>query len=161
MDIQTLLDNFTTHQIFSVNEILAIRTDQAFRQALVDHFRTNTNRPFAIALLNTFIKLRKHPENENYISMEDLMLASYILGLHKQVEDCLKVWEAKNVDFDSFCGVDIQLVPFAGVNETIVYLGKQTGLEADKALEYILECKKCGDFDDLEEYYQEGYPWFI
>lgn len=160
MEIQTLLNNFATHQSFADNEIAAIRTDDACREALVDHFRTNRNRPFALALLNKFIQLRKHPENENYIAMEDLMLASFILGMHQQIEDCLKVWEAKNVDFDSFCGVDIQLVPFAGVAETIAYLSTQTGQEADKALEYVLECKKSGDFDDLEEYYKEG-PWFI
>jgi len=88
------------------------------------------------------------------------MLAGFILGMHKQVQDCIKIWQAKKVDFDCYCGIDIQLVPFAGVDETISYLREQKTDEANKALEYVLACTKAGDFDDLNEYYS-GTPWYV
>jgi hypothetical protein len=83
----------------------------------------------------------------------------FILGMHGMVEDSLKVWEAKSVDFDTYCGLDIQLVPFAGVAETVSFLQTQRGTEAKKALEYVLACLKAGDFDNLEAYYNETPLW--
>ena len=90
------------------------------------------------------------------------MLACYILGLHNQIEDCLKIWEAKYTDFDTYCGLDIQLVPFAGVNETIEFLKGQITKEGREAFNYVSDCKKAGDFEELEEYYSnDKLPWFI
>ena len=88
------------------------------------------------------------------------MLACYILGKHGQVEDCMKVWETKQIDFDTYCYVDIQLVPFAGIQETIEYLETQNSEEAKKALEYVVACSEAGDFDDLEQYFKET-PWYV
>jgi hypothetical protein len=158
MNLQTLLQSFKTSHTFSDDAIIAIRTDDTLRADLVQHFRTQRDRPFALALLNRLIELRKDLSNE--ISMYDLMLASFLIGRHGQVEDSLKIWEAKRVDFDTFCGVDIQLVPFAGVDKTIAFLQTQADDEAKKALEYVLGCAESGDFDDLEEYYNET-PWWL
>ena len=158
MDTETLIENFRTRHNFADNEISAIRTDRTLRAELVSHFKVYRDRKFALALLDTFIELRKDPKNE--VSIDDLMLASFILALHGQVEDSLKIWEAKRVDFDTYCGVDIQLVPFAGVDETVSFLKTQNDEEAREALKYVLACSKAGDFDDLEEYYNET-PWWI
>lgn len=103
--------------------------------------------------------MRKDYRNE--ISIDDLMLASFILSMHGQVADSLKIWEAKRVDFDSYCGVDIQLVVFTGVDQTIAFLEKQPDSEAKKALEYVIACSKSGDFDELEKYYNSELPWWI
>jgi len=150
MNVETLLENFKTQQTLSVDEILSIRIDETLREELVNHFRTHRDRPFALALLNKFIELREDLKNE--ISINDLMLASFILGMHGEVEDSLKVWEAKRVDFDTYCGLDIQLVPFAGVNETIAFLETQNDTEAKAALEYVTACANGGDFDELDDY---------
>lgn len=158
MEIETIIKNFKTRHIFSDHEISAIQTDQTLRAELVNHFRVNRDRTFALALLDTFIELRKEPKNE--VSIDDLMLASFIIGMHGKVEDSLKIWEAKTVDFDTYCGVDIQLVPFAGVNETVSFLQAQNDDEAKEALKYVLACSKAGDFEDLEEYYNET-PWWV
>ena len=158
MDTETLIQNFKTRHIFSDKDISAIQTNRALRVKLVNYFKVNTNRTFALALLDTIIELRKDPKKE--VSIDDLMLASFILGMHGQVEDSLKIWEAKRVDFDAYCGVDIQLVPFAGVDKTVSYLQTQNDHEAKEALKYVLACLKAGDFDDLEDYYNE-MPWWI
>jgi hypothetical protein len=110
--------------------------------------------------LNTFIELRKDPSKEIY--GEDLMLGCYIVGLHRQIEDCLLIWKAKNVDFDSYCSVDIPLVVFAGVEPTSSYLQNVNNEEAKAALEYVQSCSKAGDFDNLDEYFSPNkLPWWI
>src|SRR4051812_14028156 len=123
MNIQTIVDDFHKGYTISDDAIHFIQHDNKLRIAFVNHFRQYKDRAFAIALLDTFISLRQEPDRE--IPAESLMFACYILGLHNQMEDSLKIWKAKNVDFDTYCGLDIQLVPFAGVKETIRFLKAQ------------------------------------
>ena len=157
MDIDQIIKSFRLNNGFGQDEIEAVRSNQELRTALVAHFKTERDRPFALALLNTFIELRKDPENE--IPIEDLMLAGFLLGAHGHVEDSLKIWEAKQVDFDTYCGLDIQLVAFAGVDKTISFLQTQTSDEAGEALKYILICLEAGDFNNLKGYYDETHWW--
>src|SRR5687768_6595881 len=116
MDIKAILDGFHKNKEISDEITDSIQIDNKLRIAFLNHFRQNNDREFALALLDTFISIRKDPNGE--MPAENLMFACYILGLHNQIEDSLKIWEAKNVDFDTYCGLDIQLVPFAGVEET-------------------------------------------
>lgn len=160
MEVAALIDNYNHNQRLTDDDILQIRTNRGFRLDLCSYFRQNKNRSFAIELMNTFIRLRKDLLNK--ILIDDLMLAAYILGLHQQVEDCLLVWEAKQVDFDTYCALDIQLGPFAGVPETIRYLQTQNSEEAKAALKHVTACIKGGDFDELTAYYsEENLPWWI
>lgn len=138
--------------------LMKIETNKSLRQALVNYFSMYDDRDFALRFLEYLTELRI--EGGFGISGDSLMLASYILGQHGQVEDCLKVWEAKGADFDAFCYIDIQLVPFMGVEKTMAFLKSDTSLEAAKLLEYLESCQEAGDLDHLDEYYGE-YPWFI
>lgn len=74
----------------------------------------------------------------------------------------MKIGNTKTIDFDTFCAFDIQLVVFAGVNNTIDYLKTKNSDESKDALKYIEECKISGDFDNIENYFSESQsPWFI
>lgn len=160
MDVKTILENYHKDEIISEDLVNSIQNNNELRKDLVFHFRRNKDKGFALKLLETFITIRQQPNGN--ITAEDLMLSCYILGLHNQIEDCLKIWEAKNTDFDTYCGLDIQLVPFAGVDQTIEFLKGQSTPEGKKAFNYISECSKCGDFDNLEEYYSNDHlPWFV
>jgi len=160
MDIKTILDEFHKDKTISNDTIASIQNDNNLRFAFVNHFRQYKDREFALAVLDRFISIRQDPNCK--MSAENLMFACYILGLHNHIEDSLKIWEAKITDFDTYCGLDIQLVPFAGVKETIAFLKTQTTVEGKKALVYVSECFNCGDFDNIEEYFsKETYPWFI
>ena len=160
MTIKEILDEFQQQQLISDGTIGHIQTDDELRIAFVHHFRQHKDRAFALALLDRFIAIRKEPNGR--MPAEDLMLACYILALHHQIEDSLKIWEAKNTDFDTYCAVDIQLVPFAGVKETIAFLKIQSTEEGKQALDYVTDCAKCGDFDNLDEYFSKNaLPWFI
>lgn len=158
MDIGILIEKFKSTNSFSDDDLLEIRATRALRLDLIEYFKVGKDRHFALSLLDKFIELRKDPKNE--ISIDDLMLAGFIVGMHKHVEDSLKIWEAKRVDFDAYCGVDIQLLPFAGVEQTIIYLKTQTGTEAKEALAYVTACADGGDFDELEGYYN-SLPWWV
>ncbi len=160
MTIKTILENFHKDKTISDETIDSIQNDIELKIAFINHFRQHKDREFVLALLDTFIAVRQDPSGE--MPAENLMFACYILGLHNQIEDSLKIWEAKIADFDTYCGLDIQLVPFAGVKETIDFLKKQTTEEGKKAFDYVSECYKCGDFDNLDEYFsKETLPWWI
>ncbi|MEQ1796705.1 MAG: hypothetical protein ABL872_02065 [Lacibacter sp.] len=160
MDIFTLIDTFNNSGEISNVNAKQLQSDNEARVKLSIHIRENNNHAFAVCLLKTFIHLRRNPENK--IGIEELMFASYLVTFHQKIEDCLLIWEAKTVDFDAYCGVDIQLVPFAGVKETIAFLENQKSEKSKKALEYVLNCNEAGDFDILEEYYsKEKIPWWV
>lgn len=120
----------------------------------------NPNRKFALALLNKIIEKRKI---QNDIGNGDnIMFVCYILGKHKEIQDSLTIWKAKNVDFDAACYVDIQLCVFNGIKETIEYLKSINEKDAENALEHIVECENAGDFQEIEEYFSnENLPWWI
>jgi hypothetical protein len=87
---------------------------------------------------------------------------SVIFNHRVHIEDCLRIWNAKTTDFDTFCYIDIQLVPFAGLDETINFLKAINTNEAKDALKYLLDCKKSGDFDNLDGYYaKDSLPWYV
>ncbi|QKJ29324.1 hypothetical protein HQ865_05990 [Mucilaginibacter mali] len=160
MTIYEILDRFHTENDINTETIAAFQADTALRKELISYSRQNKDRAFALALLDKFITTRRQPDG--IMPAEDLMLACFNLGLQNHIEDCLKIWDAKTIDFDTYCGLDIQLVPFAGVTDTISFLQKQNSDEALKALTYICECDACGDFDELDEYFSaKTFPWFI
>lgn len=140
--------------------ILSFRDSDLFRSDLHNHFRENSNRGFALTLLENLIVKRK---DQNFgIGIEELMLASYILGFHMHVEDSLKIWEAKEIDFDTHCGMDIQLIPFAGVEETLEFLANSNSQLASDAYDYVKGCEEGGDFDELGNYFSpDKLHWWL
>ncbi|NUY79498.1 hypothetical protein HUK80_01215 [Flavobacterium sp. MAH-1] len=137
--------------------------EHPLRQELVHEFRNHKNRDFALALLEAFASIRRRPYPENYdIGCTSLMFASYLLGMHGEISDCITVWQTKTIDFDTFCGFDIQLVPIAGIKPTIEFLKKSDHEDAEDALKYILECEQAGDFGFQYDFSAtEELPWFI
>lgn len=159
MDIKSTIQTFQAEGVISNKIISDIENDHTFCTELVTYFRNNKNRQFVIALVDKIIQMRKQLDG---VSGESIMLACYLLGLHNEIEDCLKIWEAKTVDFDTYCYIDIQLMPFAGVDETIAFLKTQTSKNAVEALEYVTDCKTAGDFENLNEYFShDTMPWFV
>lgn len=158
MQIIEIITELTQSNDLSDESIEQIEENNNVRIGLVRYFDENENRELALRLLKIFGSLRQ--DSASNISGDTLMLACYILGKHKHTEDCLIIWETKSIDFDTFCYIDIQLVVFLGVQETINFLKNHTSKSAIKALKYIEDCNETGDFDDLENYYSST-PWFI
>lgn len=151
----SIIDHFNQQRCIPAEDITWMISN---KRVICDYFVSYRNRDFAIALLAAIVDLRQSPESEIYI--EDIMFACLLLTLHKHVEDCLLIWAAKNTDFDTYYGVDIQLVPFTGVSATITYLKDSDDPEAIKALEYIGECNDGDEFEDLESYYSNVFLYW-
>lgn len=77
---------------------------------------------------------------------ENLKLCAYLLFKLGHVEDALLIWRAKSTNFDTFCGLDVQLLAGGGVDETIGYLRAVGDPQALEAAEYLEECRATGDF---------------
>lgn len=160
MEAKGLIDNYIQTGIISDNIIEQLCIAEDLRSDLCKYLGFNKNREFALDLLKTLIELRKNPGKE--ISTDDLKLACYLLGLHQQTADCLLIWEAKRGDFDTFCGIDIQLMAFAGVEQVISYLQTIDSADAKEALQHVVACSDAGDFDNLKDYFSpDNLPWWV
>ncbi|MEZ2442823.1 hypothetical protein AB6805_13960 [Chitinophaga sp. RCC_12] len=148
MEIVTIINHFNKHHNIPAACIAWMISN---KRQVYDYLLLYPHRDFAIALLDSLVDLRKAQPDD--AGIEDIMFACLLVALHRQTEDCLLIWKAKNTDFDTFCGVDIQLVLFMDVPATIPYLQTSGDLDAPKALEYILECDEEGDFERLDHYY--------
>jgi hypothetical protein len=112
---------------------------------LLQYFIENKNPELARYLLKKGIEERK--KDVIIVFIEDLSLFSYILAQHKQQEDVLLIWQAKNADFDTWCGFDGDLLCFMGVQHTLDYLKNITTQNVLEVYDYVKEYNQ-GDVDD-------------
>ncbi|MCU0443721.1 MAG: hypothetical protein MUE85_02305 [Microscillaceae bacterium] len=160
MDIQTILADFTKTKTISEAVIQSLQSDEVLRIELQNFLRNNPNRAFATTLLEDLMKKRQN--NPLKTELEDLMYAAYLLGLHRQIEDCLKIWDCKNLDFDTYCGLDAELMLFAGWETTLNFLRKLPQANAQKAFQYLSELKQSNGVEDLDDYFSvKLIPWFV
>lgn len=158
MTVKELINIYNETGSLTEDQYKSILED--YRVETIDALRSVPNHKFALALLNLVVdaRLKRH----DFGSGDNIMFASYLLGLHDKVEDSLRIWEAKISDFDSYCHVDIQLVVFAGVDKTLNYLRSIENDLGPSAIEYIKGCQKAGDFSDLDAYFtKNNMPWWL
>ncbi|MBX7226627.1 MAG: hypothetical protein K1X55_11385 [Chitinophagales bacterium] len=158
MNTEDIINELYITKDLAPETIEEVENNSDLRLNIVQYFDNYKNRNFALEFLLILTNWRL--DEQKGISGNSLMLACYILGKHNQIEDCIKVWKTKCLDFDTFNYIDVQLIPYCGFEKTIEYLKTQKSTEAQNALSYLIECNETGDFDDLEEYYNE-IPWFI
>ena len=98
--------------------------------------------------------------NGNWGMSDDIRLCAFVMYKIGNVQDVPLLWEAKCANFDTFCGLDIQMLVGGGVDETIAYLNTVGDDEARKAVEYIEGCREAGDFNSLHKYAEEWNRYF-
>ena len=105
---------------------------------------TPEHRPAIRVALEAELKLEENEEGDH-----DLIkcLAAQLLSIGK-VDDSLLIWRAKDTNFDLMCGLDIQFLCGAGIEETKRFLTQTHSQESRDALEYLEECIVAGDFED-------------
>lgn len=84
--------------------------------------------------------------------LDSIQLCSFMMFQLAHVEDVPLLWQAKQANYDTLLGLDIQLLVGAGVEETLHYLQQVSEGWAVEAASYIQQCQAGGDFEDLEEY---------
>jgi|LakMenE18May11ns_1017448.scaffolds.fasta_scaffold9860018_3 hypothetical protein len=154
-----LVDEFARDGSLSDLTIDQLIHSHQLRVALYDLLSERPLRDLAIEILKKFILLRR--TDNMTLGYQLLSYAACVLACHGKVEDCLLVWEAKQCDFDAFCALDIQLMMFAGVEETLTFLSAARPEAAEEALEYIESCKEAGDFEELAEYFIWAKKFYV
>jgi len=91
---------------------------------------------------------------------ESIKLCAYLLFRLGHVEDSIKIWRAKATNFDTHCGVDVQLLVAAGVEATLTWLKQQDSEDAQHASSWIAGCAETGDFRNLEGYREFASRYF-
>ena len=91
---------------------------------------------------------------------ESIKLCAYLLFRLGHVEDSLAIWRAKAINFDTHCGVDVQLLVGAGVQETLDWLRRQGSQDAQHAVSWIEGCTATGDFKNPDGYRQFASRYF-
>jgi|GEM_PF-1123988 len=69
------------------------------------------------------------------------------------VEDCISIWEAKSIDMDTFCYIDVGLTCGGGYDETIKYISDKPKLAKMKS--YLEECFALEESDGFEQFDRE------
>ena len=128
------------------------------KRQLYQQYLASPDINFARALLAGFTVAYK----ASSAGADELRFAAYLIALNNDLSDVLLLWQTKELDFDTYCGFDIQLIVFAGPVATISYLKTQVGREAEAALSYIEGCDAAGDFELLAEYYSpNNLPYWL
>jgi hypothetical protein len=91
---------------------------------------------------------------------EGIKLCAYLLFRLDHVEDSLLIWRAKATNFDTHCGVDVQLLVAAGVQETLNWLRQQESQDAQHAVNWIEGCAATGDFKNPDGYREFASRYF-
>jgi hypothetical protein len=91
---------------------------------------------------------------------ENLYWAGFLLSLVAHVEDVRVLWRAKTLDFDTWCGFDVQFLVGAGVSLTLSFLQSLQEEWASAAWAHLEQCQQAGDFADLEQHRQWRQTYF-
>lgn len=141
-----------------------LEADEEFRYAVCEELNksvTASDREFVLYLTDLYIKAHHGLLSESWENgLDPFRLCGLMLFKIGNVEDSVLLWQVKELDFDTFCGLDIQMLVGAGVDETIAYLKNLGDESAWKAAEYIQKCRESGDFDNIGNYVTECNRYF-
>ncbi len=84
-----------------------------------------------------------------------IVLCAGLLFELRHAEDALLIWKAKQVSFDTHCGIPVELLVGAGVDKTLGYWRTQTSSEAKDLYEFLKEAAYAGEFSGLDEFREE------
>jgi hypothetical protein len=89
---------------------------------------------------------RELQETGNHESLRTFCAQLFSIG---RVEDSLPIWSAKSCNFDTMCGLDVQFLCGAGLENTKEFLTASSAPTAADALKYLIECERTGDFTEF------------
>ena len=157
MNAIDFINSFDSTGQIDMKSLIEHTNIRAFSEELVNLSRQGQCHRFALAFLQNLIEITKQ---DNSGVSSKLRLACYLVAEHRNLRDILLIWEAKNLNFDTYCGIDAQLLAASGITQTIQYLSTQSGENAESAKKYIEKCTD--ELDDLDQYYSlNEYPWYI
>lgn len=99
-------------------------------------------------------RCRKRIGNEPLLRLYCLMLFSV-----RDMVDVIPIWRAKQSNFDTVCGIDIQFMCAGGFAETKAYLANCPASDAKEALQCLAMCEE--DFRDwTPQHHLLNWKWY-
>lgn len=92
---------------------------------------TAADRDLVLYITNLYVNFYKEPNGFDYEFNDPFRMCGLLLYKIANVEDSLLLWQIKEIDMDTGCGLETQMLTGAGVDETIAYL---RGLKTEFAL---------------------------
>ena len=132
----------------------------AFRKNIYSLLHSKTNLKEYGSLLRCLMEIEideRSKTNDTTYDFECFYWCAFLLSRVGKVSDIKLLGKAKFADFDSYMAFDVQFLVGAGIENTISFLATE---DEKDILEYILKCKTCGDFDDLDTWYAWRYAYF-
>lgn len=96
------------------------------------------DRDLARYITKLYIKFYQDSNGLDYDWLDPFRLCGLLLYKIGNVEDSVLLWQVKELDFDTACGLEVQMLTGAGVDETISYLrslGNESTLKAAELIE--------------------------
>lgn len=123
-----------------------LEADTEFRFAVCSELNKSisaSDRELVRYITNLNIKLF----DNSWDSLDPLRLCGLLLFKIGNVEDSVLLWQVKTLDFDTYAGLDTQMLVGAGIDETIAYLKSLNSESALKAVDNI-EMNRANFIDD-------------
>lgn len=155
MNAAEFIKRYTEQGYAASDEAVARLADASFREEIYRHLHSSVSPSDGVLLQELLIQeisaRRKHSDDEFH---ENLYWCAFLLYQVGDVQDIELLWEAKNIDFDTACGFDVQFLVGAGVEATIQYLRERENSDAKAALDYMVAYNDASDLGSLDECYQ-------
>lgn len=155
------IETVTDDSAVAANEATELISKASYRRLLYSELNDSlspSHAPLLRKLLQQDMEDRQKATNEDIF--ENICWCGLLLYRIGDVNDSTLLWDAKNTDFDTYCGFDIQYLVGAGIDDTIEHLKLQQDEKSKEALHYIMECKNSGDFDELDSWLEFKMNYF-
>ena len=129
----------------------------------------NDPRPEDRAIVTHLVRYETQAHEQHDGLCDHLIISSYLLASHGNVDDCLLLWDAKMANFSTYLGLSDVLLVGAGIEETIHFLRQRSprrrfsfrsffnletpdkaAIAAAAALGHIERAVEAGRFKELE-----------
>lgn len=161
MHPKQFIQNYQKISFRSSDEAIHLIANAAYREQLYVELHLQLkakNAPLLRDLLTVEMQDRQDSSIGDFF--ENLYWCAFLLYRIGNSSDIALLWQAKNIDFDSFSGFDTQFLVGAGVQTTIEHLQALSDENATAILKHILQCQQSGDFDDMESWFQDKMDYY-
>jgi len=141
------------------NDIINVIKDLNYRNEIYKKISINSCQSLHALIKLLFQEELKYRLDDNVEEFfENIYRCAFLLYNVGDLNDVKLMWNAKQSDFDLSCGFDIQFIIGAGYEKTLDFLSHE--LNNTEIIEYIKLCKKGGDFDYMNEWYDSKMKYF-
>lgn len=160
MNIDDLIKQVTDDEDDNNKQLDNLLNDNHIRKAIYIELH-NKLMPIHKKIVRKLLKIEiMEREEDLYEDYEMFYWCIFLLSRLGDASDVEIIWKAKCLDFDALIGVDAQFLIGGGLENTLEYLKNKNNDEAIEIMNYILERKDEGYFENLQDWYSFRFNYF-